>query len=125
MPPRLTIFLCIALPACGSITLVPQAGDGSAPSTHAGAVRGDRACGDGGCIVCAVGEVMCSNGCTDLSSDVTNCGSCGTACAAGDVCDLGMCAISCAPDLAPCRGSCVDLASDVANCGACGGNCGG
>lgn len=41
--------------------------------------------------MCAPGLTMCSE-CVDTSSSPTNCGACGNACGAGDVCAAGMCA---------------------------------
>jgi hypothetical protein len=57
---------------------------------------------------CAPPKTDCSGSCVDLSSDINHCGTCTTACTAGNDC---------------CTGHCVDLASDPANCGACGEIC--
>jgi len=54
-----------------------------------------------------------------------SCGSCGTTCAADDVCspvpDAGTyaCAPLCTSPLVDCEGTCADLTSDPLNCGAC------
>jgi hypothetical protein len=52
------------------------------------------ACGDAPKIKdCAPGLSFCSaSGCADLQKDVGNCGVCGTACGAGQVCAAGNCA---------------------------------
>lgn len=42
--------------------------------------------------VCAEGQVCCGNGCSDISSDLNNCGFCGTACdESTDRCTAGQC----------------------------------
>ncbi len=65
--------------------------------------------------------------CFDLSSDPSNCGACGNACASG-VCSGGVCAPAagevCAEGQADCGGVCVDTCCDNNNCGACGNVCG-
>jgi stigma-specific protein Stig1 len=40
-------------------------------------------------------DKQCSTGCTDVFIDVNNCGSCGNACASGDSCCSGSCAMTC------------------------------
>lgn len=79
--------------------------------------------------VCASGDSDCCFGgarapsvCTDLASDVNNCGACGVACPAGDTCSEGVCACSGAGET-NCSGTCTDLATDVNNCGRCGVSC--
>ena len=75
-----------------------------------------------------------SNGqyyCTDLSNDVTNCGTCGNACTApnfGHVsCVNGQCIPACVSGESLCENSigqyCTVLSNDPANCGACGHAC--
>jgi hypothetical protein len=73
---------------------------------------------------CLPGSVDCGNGCVQLQQDQLNCGTCGNACAAGNVCSAGTCALSCQAGLTSCGGSCSDLQNDEANCGACGNACG-
>ena len=65
----------------------------------------------------------CGEICVDTATDVANCGACGTACAAGQVCSAGTCATTCQTGLTACGGSCRDLQTDAANCGACGTAC--
>ncbi|NOY93020.1 MAG: hypothetical protein GXP55_17690 [Deltaproteobacteria bacterium] len=64
------------------------------------ALRGDICATDGSCAcstapgmgVCAVGQTCCSGGCTDITTDITNCGYCGTACTtSSDTCSGGEC----------------------------------
>jgi Family of unknown function (DUF6184) len=40
---------------------------------------------------CTSGETCCGNFCTDLRSDRSNCGGCGTSCGAGLSCSSGVC----------------------------------
>jgi hypothetical protein len=86
--------------------------------------------------VCAAGQVRCSDTCTDLSSDPTNCGACGVVCESL-VCTAATCASEVISEDPPpeksipswdegftdCWGSCVDLLSDSQHCGACGVIC--
>jgi hypothetical protein len=48
---------------------------------------------------------------------------CGAACAAGEVCTAGVCALSCAGGATQCGNACKDLQNDPANCGMCGTVC--
>jgi len=72
-------------------------------------------------LVCPSDERDCGGRCVAIASDASNCGACGVACAAGEVCGGGHCL--CASGGVDCGGACVDLASDPANCGACGAAC--
>jgi len=69
----------------------------------------------------------CGGACVQLATDGANCGSCGTTCAAGEVCSAGRCEISCAAPLAVCgegaAARCADLRSDPSSCGSCGTAC--
>ncbi len=67
----------------------------------------------------------CGDACVDLSSDIGNCGSCGTTCGAGQTCTNGACeAISpCQAPLTQCGDVCADLNADPQNCGVCGALC--
>jgi hypothetical protein len=72
---------------------------------------------------CPLGEVVCPpGGCTDLQTDVNNCGSCGNVCPSGASCQTGTC--QCPAGQVVCSGTvCADLQNDSANCGSCGNNC--
>ncbi len=64
----------------------------------------------------------CGAACIDTRSDLRNCGSCGTVCAAtGAICNAGAC--GCADGQRECRGTCTRVANDPSNCGACGVTC--
>ena len=66
------------------------------------------ACGSSSC--CSSQQTCCqlpSPHCADLRSSVTDCGTCGHPCPAGQKC---------------CNGACKDTQNDSANCGGCGGN---
>jgi peptidoglycan/xylan/chitin deacetylase (PgdA/CDA1 family) len=70
---------------------------------------------------------VCGSECTNLQLDVTNCGTCGHVCFAGEACNLGACTRVCAPPFQTCgtgaAASCIDTRSDPLNCGACGHAC--
>lgn len=89
--------------------------DGPEPSGTAG----NGGSGNGGAGGCGSGQMMCSSGCKDLSTDQQNCGTCGNACAAGQTCQGGQCL--CSAGLLACGGSCV--ASDATHCGGCSTMC--
>jgi hypothetical protein len=76
---------------------------------------------------------LCGQTCVDTTSDVLNCGGCGSTCSVGQSCVGGKCAggasgsTSCSdPSLYDCGdGSCTDFVTDPKNCGGCGIDCGG
>jgi hypothetical protein len=76
---------------------------------------------------CRSGSVACGGVCTRLAVDSGNCGACGVACAAGEVCSGGTCAATCGAPLSECGAAparfCADLRTDPAHCGACGEAC--
>lgn len=87
----------------------------------------DCGCPDGslcqsGTCGCPEGLSSCSESCVDVGSDHDNCGSCGNACQASQVCAEGQCKADCS-GLVNCGGSCVDPSSNILNCGACGQVC--
>ena len=75
-------------------------------------------------MVCGAGLTSCSGSCVNLSSDRSNCGLCGRACGADQVCSGGTCSSVCGAGLTSCSGFCVNLSSDRSNCGLCGRACG-
>lgn len=70
-----------------------------------------------------VGEELCAGACVNTQVDPANCGACGSACAAGEVCFSNGCAGSCPPGLTACAGTCVDTGSSNGHCGTCGDAC--
>jgi hypothetical protein len=40
---------------------------------------------------CPAGATLCGSQCSNLQGDPDNCGACGTVCAHGSICDLGVC----------------------------------
>ncbi len=92
-------------------------------------------CAASACVLaCAAGFADCdhaaANGCeVDASTDRNNCGGCGVACGADQVCAAGACtAVTCTGTTADCNHLAsdlceVDLGADVANCGGCGVAC--
>ncbi|MBI5514654.1 MAG: hypothetical protein HY909_12840 [Deltaproteobacteria bacterium] len=92
--------------------------------------RASGVCAGGACGLglCSVGFGNCdgnsANGCErDLSADNANCGLCGRACAAGQVCSGGVCGTVCMAGQTLCGGRCVDPVTDPAHCGRCGNAC--
>ncbi|HTR51519.1 MAG TPA: hypothetical protein VMJ10_12475 [Kofleriaceae bacterium] len=83
---------------------------------------GIAACG-GGADKCKVGETSCGGTCVDLLSSNSDCGACGSACSAAQVCGNGTCADNCPVNQTNCDGTCADLSSDANNCSACGSAC--
>ncbi len=81
-----------------------------------------NACGGNG-TTCSANESTCGGACTDTSHDTLNCGSCGNACAAGQICSQGACVPTCAAGTTTCSGVCVDTQIDPQNCGSCGSAC--
>ena len=109
------VFLALGagayLVSCSSLPSNPE-GNGGAPPGGAGA--GGAAAGAG---PCATGQSLCGGVCVDTSSSTTNCGVCGTTCAATETCVASAC--TCTTGLVRCRASCVNVSSDPMNCGAC------
>lgn len=80
--------------------------------------------GAGGVSACPFGFSECSDACVDTGYDLLNCGSCGNACNAGEVCSQGVCATTCSSGTVNCSDKCTDTANDLKNCGECGHLCG-
>ncbi|MDI1477392.1 choice-of-anchor L domain-containing protein [Polyangium sp. y55x31] len=96
------------------------AGQGGIPGQGGAGMGG---AGQGGGSACGPGTTLCGDACTVLSFDPANCGACGKACAAGEVCSLGQCGITCLGGTTQCNDACADLQNDPNNCGACGTTC--
>lgn len=72
---------------------------------------------------CAAGTTMCGSQCVATAFDPGNCGTCGTKCAADQVCSAGACALTCVGGTTKCGASCLDTNADPKNCGGCGAAC--
>jgi endoglucanase len=97
----------------------PMPGHSGGTGTAGVSAGGSAGVGGGGS-QCAVGTSACSGTCVNLSTDALNCGACGKACTAGQVCS-GTC--MCQAGLMACPSGCANIAADGANCGACGMAC--
>jgi hypothetical protein len=94
--------------------------DGEIDESFAGGLCGGLATCTCGSCMCLPPYTTCIDGCTDTSSDTSNCGSCGNDCGPGFSCTDGEC--TCAGTV--CGDACVDIGSDDSNCGDCGNTCG-
>ena len=69
----------------------------------------------------------CEGACVDVRFDPANCGACGAACSAGQVCVDGACAVSCPDGSEKCEADgkpvCADTKLDRNHCGGCGKAC--
>src|SRR5262245_2749605 len=70
---------------------------------------------------CGTGQLACGSSCVDPQLDPTNCGSCGNACGAGEVCSKGKCGSTCSESQTLCKPDggaayCATTQSDNANC---------
>jgi hypothetical protein len=87
-----------------------------------GGCPGNAYCGSNGeCVSCGA-EALCNGACTDTTSDVNNCGSCGSVCPypieGARTCNNGCCTFE-----TLCGGSCTFTSADPLNCGTCGNVC--
>ena len=73
---------------------------------------------------CDGGLSACGSSCVDTSKDAKNCGACGKACAANEVCVSSACTVSCGTKT-KCGQACVTTTDDPANCGGCNKACDG
>ena len=68
---------------------------------------------------CPVGQSLCDDRCVDTATDAAHCGTCGTACGAGSVCEASACHALCAQSETLCGAACVSTESDPNHCGTC------
>ena len=113
--------ICSTGQACQNGLCTGQAVTAPAGNVPAGSVPAGTAS-------CATGQTSCSGDCVNTLSDHDNCGSCGNACSAGQVCQNSQCtstggSVQCSTGQTPCSGSCVDTRTAFYNCGACGHSC--
>lgn len=130
--------------ACGTACASGSACVAGACGCATGQMLCNGGCADPVACSCPSGWGFCNGMCADTLTDVANCGACGVACAAGDVCDAGQCrpedsdtctetcgggrecnAGTCACPVAQqfCAGNCVDLQTSDEHCGACDTAC--
>jgi hypothetical protein len=85
-------------------------------------------CNAGSCTdQCPSGTEPCNGTCSNVQTDISNCGSCGNACSAPNAqvtCEAGQCAFSCNPEFEDCNkiagdGCEAHLFSEPQNCGDC------
>jgi len=88
--------------------------DGSTLPDGSTVADGGNACGS---------LTSCAGDCVDTRFDPRNCGSCGGACATGEVCNDGTCAGGCGVGTVQCGDRCVDTAVDGTHCGSCDNVC--
>jgi len=112
--------------------------DDTARSSRRGFLRGLAVAGGTAVAMAAVPEAVagaatagtcgsltsCNGTCTNLQTDLHNCGKCGRTCPGGQVCIKGACVVSCSPTQKNCHGVCTCTLIDPHNCGACGHVCG-
>jgi hypothetical protein len=110
--------------ACGSYTCCAIASCTGVCSN----LKSDPNCGACGNNCKAFGTTCCGSFCADLTTDVFNCGRCGTVCPPPDeneyvACVSGRCVYDCVDGADDCNGTCTFLDSDPDNCGTCGNVC--
>jgi len=112
------------LAAAGFLMLGWGCGSGSGGSdADDGDVVGDPLTEDFFLTDCPAGTAACGGACVDTSADHANCGGCGNACLAAEVCNEGSCDLECPSGRTNCFGSCVDLETDFLHCGGCSSPC--
>lgn len=101
-------------PTSGDASESGEAGDG-------GTVTGDvdETTGAG----CEAPQVECSGSCVDTQTDAAHCGTCESACSAGEACSAGVCVPGCGDGLTACGEACVDTQTNPDHCGSCGSEC--
>jgi hypothetical protein len=135
-PPPVCAAVCPAgQKSCGHVCVSvddPQYGcspTSCSPCVGTSGTYESASCVAGACAfgTCPPGRADCdrnaSNGCeADLGAPAT-CGSCGNACAPGQLCESGQCVTACTFPHVDCSGACRDTTSDPQACGGCGDVC--
>ncbi len=107
--------------AAGGSSGVGAGGSSGIGGTAGGTGGSGGTTGGTGGIGGACSGTMCGSSCSDLRTDVNNCGACGRKCGYG-TCQSGDCICQIA-GLSWCTGACVNFQSDDTNCGGCGIRC--
>jgi hypothetical protein len=116
------LLLALLWAGCAESTVLPHDGT-DAPDVLDQPEAEDVAEAEAEVPGCRPGQSDCGGRCVDLTTDPANCGRCGRACAAGEVCNEGTCSSTCSAGLANCAGACVELATDPEHCGDCATAC--
>ena len=105
---------------CAAAPSNEQVNQGSGGATTSGSSSSSSSSGSP-----CPGANLCGTTCTNITFDPSNCGACGTKCAAGQVCSGGKCGLTCSGGSTQCNDKCVDIVTDPANCGSCAHACAG
>ncbi len=92
---------------------------GTSAVTTGATTTGGATTSAGGSASCGAGTSLCGDACVDTAHDPAHCGACGAACAEGEVCSMGQCAIECLGGSTKCGDACIDVDHDPAHCGGC------
>jgi hypothetical protein len=119
---------CDSNPANGCETSTTTSANCGGCGVHCTLAHATGTCTAGACaiVMCSTGytdcNMMASDGCeAALQTDTNNCGTCGTHCITGQMCNAGACA--CPTGQTVCMGACIDTTSDIFNCGGCNVAC--
>src|SRR6266446_5982250 len=88
-----SLFAVSVLACSGETAGIPDAASDGSPGV------------DGGGLACVGGTTACGDKCIELDVDPKNCGACGKACAAGEMCSAGKCATFCQTGYMACNGN--------------------
>ncbi len=110
---------------CGSCGNACAPGD----TCQGGTCQAPATCNGGP--LCTATETCCASGCSNTTTDASNCGGCGTICPTGDTCVASICTPATSCNGAPpcpsgdtcCGTGCSNTTSDPKNCGGCGTIC--
>src|SRR5271170_6324517 len=116
-----TVGVVLVLGAALLAAQILEACVGSEPTVTSGDASADAI------VECPATQTMCGATCATLDTDRANCGKCGNACPAENVCSAGTCTSLCAAVQTLCTGDsgafCASTQTDNANCGTCGTVC--
>ncbi|MBI4704714.1 MAG: hypothetical protein HY744_26730 [Deltaproteobacteria bacterium] len=123
-PPLVSLWSASALLAAAVSALpavAPGCGGGEPSVLSTGTGTGQ---GGGSAAGCAAPLTKCAGKCVVADLDPENCGGCGVACEAGEVCSAGKCGVECLGGTTKCGKQCVSTDLDPQNCGGCNSACG-